>query len=261
MAIPLMAIGMGLNFANSLFGGFQLLRGLSQAKSNRRPEYNIPQEIGQNLNQAQLMAQQGLPMDVYNRNAGAIDRNMAFGLRSSADRRGGLQSLGALNQGANDAYSNLMAQDAQARMANLAQLYNMRNTMANYRDKAFEVNQMQPFQQKAAEAQGLQGAGLRNIMGGLQGAANVASSQAMYNAMNPNAMGGMGGAETMFAQGGGIPQMQQYGQQNAEFGGAPSPFQQGMNPYQMMMMNFNNGYSGIGSPNYVGTPQFFNQKF
>ncbi len=249
MAVPLMAIGMGLNFANSLFGGFQLLRGLSQAKKNQRPNYEIPQEIEQNLNQAQLFAQQGMPMEQYNRAASSIDRNQAFGLRSMSDRRGGLVGLAGLNQGANDAYNNLAMQDAQMRMQNLSQLYNARGTMATYRDKAFDINQMQPFQQRAAEAQALQGAGLRNIMGGLQGAGNVMSSQMMYNAMNPS-MGGGGAFNPMernMAQmgGNGYPEMLN--------------MQQAFNPYQAMMNNYGNNQ--IGNPNFVQMPQFFNQKY
>lgn len=248
MAVPLMALGLGMNLANSLFGGFQLLRGLSQAKRNQRPEYNIPQEIQQNLNQAQLYAQQGLPMDVYNRAAGNIDRNAAFGLRSLGDRRSGIAGVSALNQSTNDAYSNLAMQDAQARMNNLAQLYNARNTMAGYRDKAFDLNKMQPFIQRAQEAQALQGAGLQNIMKGLQGAGNTLSAQAYYNALNP-AMGGMANPmESMLQKqtnfGGG------YYQPNEMFMQMPSPFtgQQQFNPYQALMNNFGGGYKFPTNP-------------
>lgn len=233
MAIPLMALGLGMNLANSLFGGFQLLRGLSQAKRNQRPEYNIPQEIQQNLNQAQLYAQQGLPMDVYNRAAGNIDRNAAFGLRSLGDRRSGIAGVSALNQSTNDAYSNLAMQDAQARMNNLAQLYNARGTMAGYRDKAFEINQMQPFMQRAQEAQALQGAGLQNIMRGLQGAGNTLSAQAYYNALNP-AMGGMANP------------MESMLQKQNNFGGGFNQFSemsnQQFNPYQALINNFGAGF-------------------
>lgn len=238
MAAGLMALGMGINVANSLFGAFQLMRGLSQANRNKRPEYNIPQEIGQNLNQAQMLAQQGLPMEQYNRAMANIDRNAAFGLRGMSDRRGGLVGLADLNQTTNDAYNNLAMQDAQARMNNIAQLYNARSTMANYRDKAFEINQMQPYLQQAQAAQGMQGAGLQNIMGGLQGIGNMASSQAYYNALNPMG-GGMGnGMEAMMAK-------------NMMGGG------QQFNPYQTLMNNFSNpfgGYAGYNLAQQTGAP-------
>lgn len=244
--VPLMALGLGLNFANSLFGGFQLLRGLSQAKSNQRPNYDIPKEIGQNLNQAQLYAQQGLPMDVYNRATANIDRNAAFGLRSLGDRRSGIAGISALNQSTNDAYSNLAMQDAQARMNNLAQLYNARSTMAGYRDKAFELNKMQPYMQRAQEAQALQGAGLQNIMRGLQGAGNTLSAQAYNNALNP-AMNGGGMANPLE----GLLQKQNntgagYYQPNDMFMQMPSPMMyqpQQFNPYQAMISNYGGGYN------------------
>jgi len=261
--LPLMGLGLGLNFANSLFGTFQLLRGLSQANKNQRPQYNIPKEIQQNLNQANLFAQQGLPQDVYNRSAGAIDRNAAFGLRESANRRGGLQNIGALNQTANDAYANLGAADAQARMNNLAQLYNSRNTMAEYRDKAFNINEMQPYQQKAQAAQAMQGAGLQNIMSGLQGAGNSLSAQQYYNALNPTGGGGgMSGiqqaqmlAQNGFQGGGGSISDNMYN--NSLFSQQPSPYQQQPSPFSMLLNNFDNGYfNGMGNPNFVQQPQF-----
>jgi hypothetical protein len=228
MAAGLIAAGLGLNIAQSLFGGFQLLRGLSQAKKNRRPMQEMPEGIDQNVNQAALYAQQGLPQDVYNRNAGQIDRNMGFGLRQSGDRRGGLVGLGSLVQGANDSYSTLNAQDAQARMANLAQLYQARNQQAQYQDMLFKQNELKPFYEKAQEAQGLQGSGLQNIMGGMRGAGNMVSQQAMYNAYNPmetqmaGQMGGIGEQNNMMNMMQGV-----WGQ------GYLNPFDQNANAYKV----------------------------
>lgn len=180
----LTGIGLGIDAAKLLFGGFQFLRGLSQAKKNQQPMYNIPQNISDNLNMAKTYAQQGLPDAVYNRALGNIDRNQALGLRTMSDRRAGLAGLGGLTAATNDAYSNLAAEDAQARMNNLAQLYNQNQVMAQYKDKQWDFNEYQPFVRRAQEAQALQGAGIQNLFGSLQGASNTLGQQQYYNALS-----------------------------------------------------------------------------
>jgi len=133
----------------------------------------------------------------------------------------------------------------------------------------------------------MQGAGLQNIMSGLQGAGNTLSAQQYYNALTQNGgAGGMGGGVTdmqkyqRLAQnggaggmGGGVTDMQKYQRlaqngfqgggnvadnmyNNSMFSEQPSPFQQ-QTPFNMMLNNFGGGYyNGVGNPNFVQQPQF-----
>jgi len=86
---------------------------------------------------------------------------------------------------------NLLSADVQQRMQNIQTAQSMRQTMAQYRDKAFEINEMQPYEQKYAEAQSLIGAGMQNFMGGLQ---TVGQAKMLEDAA------GLGGESKSFGQ-------------------------------------------------------------
>lgn len=168
--LPLALIPIALQGAT---GVAQLIKGKKLAQENVRPGYDIPDEIRQNLSQAQMQALEGLPAEVKNQYMQNLQRSAQFGLSAMSSRKAGLAGLSSLVQNQNDAYSNLMAQDAQAQQANLQELMNQRSNMAAYQDKRFGLNQLDPYNQKAEAAQAMKGAGLQNIMGGLQSATDL----------------------------------------------------------------------------------------
>ena len=128
-----------------------------------RPEYEIPKEVMQNQNIAQNMAMQGLPAAQYNRAQANIDRNTAFGLRQSSSRRGGLVGLAGQEQAANDAYGNLDVADANARRQNMGTWMNQNQNVAQYQDKAWQLNKLEPWQMDMQAAAANQGAGIQNL--------------------------------------------------------------------------------------------------
>lgn len=178
MALPLALLPIA---AQGATGIAQLIKGRRLAQQNIRPDYEIPQEIRQNLSQAQMQALEGLPAEVKNQYLQNIQRSSQFALSSMGSRKAGLTGLSSLVQNQNDAYSNLMAQDAQAQQANLQELMNQRERMAQYQDRKFELNRLDPFKQKAEASQALKGAGLQNLMYGLQSATDLG----MAGATNP----------------------------------------------------------------------------
>lgn len=180
----------------------QFLKGQSIAKKNKRPDYNIPDEIKQNLSQAQMAALEGLPPEQKQQFIENTQRQQNFGLNALGDRKAGLTGLATLTQQGNDANKNLLSMDAAARQQNQQGLMDARTQMAGYKDKQFELNKLLPFQQTAEAAKGLQGSGLQNIMGGLGSAQNTFENQSLAKAYGrtqpgstpqlPGASGGTG---------------------------------------------------------------------
>lgn len=166
--------GAGAGAANMLSGIFSGIVGMGQRRkakkmlaSLQRPEYVIPNEIMQNQRMAQQAANEGLPSQQYNQAMQNIQRQQNRALTAAGSRRGALMALPGLQQQANDQLLNLDVKDAQARMANQQKLYGVNTLLANYRDKAFDLNKMQPYQQNYNYAQSLLGMGNQNLYGGI----------------------------------------------------------------------------------------------
>lgn len=152
--------------------------------AGEQPLYNIPQEILRNQKQAELNAQEGMPSQQYNNAMKSIQRSQTNALSGAMDRRSALMALPRLQQQANDAYGNLDSQDAQIRRRNQQTLYNVGNTTAQYRDKAWNTNELQPWQRKYNYGMQLLGAGNQNFTGGLEKILGGAGQVAFPNGVN-----------------------------------------------------------------------------
>lgn len=154
--------------ATAALGAGQLLYGMYDQKRNKRPEYKIPDEAYQNLNQAQQEALQGMPAAVQQQYINNLNQSSAYALSQAGSRRAGLTGVAALNQNQNQALQGLAAQNAQVQMQNRQQLYGMRNQLADYKGQAFQFNQVNPYYERTAQNQALMGAGMQNISQGFQ---------------------------------------------------------------------------------------------
>lgn len=188
--------GQGIaNAAGGLIGGITGLIQKGKAKrllkaAGEQPLYQIPQEILRNQKQAELNAQEGMPSQQYNNAMKNIQRSQTNALSGALDRRSALMALPRLQQQANDAYGNLDSQDAQMRRQNQQTLYNVGNTTAQYRDKQWNNNELQPWQRKYSYAQQLMGAGNQNFTSGLDKLVGGVG-QALYpNGINIKGTGG-----------------------------------------------------------------------
>lgn len=167
--------GPGQGIANAAGGLIGLGTGLFQKSKAKKllkaagdqPLYNIPQEVLRNQKQAELNAAEGMPSQQYNNAMKNIQTAQTNALSSSLDRRSALMALPRIQRAANNAYGNLDAQDAQMRRQNQQTLYNVGNTTAQYRDKQWNYNQLQPWQRKYNYGMQLLGAGNQNFMSGL----------------------------------------------------------------------------------------------
>ena len=170
--------------AQTGIGAAQYFSGRKMAKNNVRPDYQIPDTIKQNLSQAQMTALEGLPPAAKEQYINNLQRSANFGLSAMSSRKGGLAGLGALQQNQNDAYNNLLSQDAIAHQNNQAGLMNARTQYAGFQDKQFELNKLNTYLQKQQTAQGLQGAGIQNAFGGLNTLSNTALQSSILRNQN-----------------------------------------------------------------------------
>ena len=171
--MPALIIAGGAALVQAGIGVAQYSKGVKDAKNLTRPEYHIPPEIEKNMTEADLMSYYGMPdaqKAEYQQN---IQRTQQSAVRGITDRKGGLGTIVAAQQQTQDAYTRMLSMDVQQRMQNIGRAQQMRATMAQYRDKAFQINEMDPYEQKYDEAQAMMGAGMQNIMGGLQTGASV----------------------------------------------------------------------------------------
>lgn len=157
----------------------QNIKGKKIQRATVRPTYVIPDEIKANLKQAEQEAAYGLDAASKQIATQGIDRGTAAALYGANSRRAGLAGMGGVVQANNDAFSNLAAMDEMERQRKKSALSDARNTMAGYKDKAWQVNQFDPYQLKVDESQALIGAGLQNIGGALNTVGSVGMTMEM----------------------------------------------------------------------------------
>ena len=148
-----------------------------------RPQYQIPGEIGKNQTLAQQQYLQGVPEATKAAEREQINQGAAGALSQSSSRGGGLSGIAGLNQQQNQGYAGMAVQDAQARQAGLGTLMGANQTMADYRDQAFQMNTLNPYYEhiKARESR-------NNAL-----AQGVTDSSAIY--ASGGGKGGMGGGK------------------------------------------------------------------
>lgn len=166
----------------------QTIRSKNILKNLQRPVYEIPKEATEALNTARTLASTNqLPNQVQAEQA--IDQSTANALYNiNQNATSGTEALAALT----GVYGNDMAAKNQlsGNAANFAQsqnqnLMNQLNQYASYRDKAFDYNKNQPYQQAAMAAQALGGAGMQNTFNALKDASGIALMAGLGQNKNP----------------------------------------------------------------------------
>lgn len=189
MPLPLLALAAAApSVIKGISGLFQIGKGNRLAKNNPRPIYNIPEEYQKNVAIAEQMGQVGLPQAQYNNSLNNINRNTAgalTGLSRSANSSAGLASL---LRASNDASMNLDAQDASARLQNQRFAFGQRGALAQQKLAKQQWDSIGKYQEQAAAAQGLQGAGRQNAFGALSDLSQLGQS-----ALGAEMFSGMGG--------------------------------------------------------------------
>jgi hypothetical protein len=178
--MPLL-IAAGIGAASSAFGAYQ---GYKQKKEGEKalagltaPTYEIPEEIKQNLSDAEAMEVEGLTASEKKAFVQNIERSQQSALKAQADRKGGLLGIQGSMQAESDAYSNLTSMDASARkqseLEKQARVSQARQAMASAKDRELAFREGR-YQEDLASGQAMVGAGQQNIMQGIQGIGSAA---------------------------------------------------------------------------------------
>ena len=169
-------IGILSGLASTIVGGIKSKRAkkdIEDLQSNR-PKYEIPDEYLTNLSQAERMALQGLPEEQKRAYIQQQERNQANMLRAVSQGGNASRNIASIQQQNQDSYTNLLAMDSQQRMNNMQNLMNQRTSLAQEKEKQWNINKYQPYVQNynqlssdVAGAQSLTQSGLNSLMGGV----------------------------------------------------------------------------------------------
>jgi hypothetical protein len=191
--------------AAGVIGGSAIIKGvegISQnakasgiEKQNPYPTEGVQQEYFQNVNQAQQMAQQGIPAAAYNNQLNQINQNQAGALSTLGRSANPGANLASIVRQGDQATNNLNAQDAVARNRNMLQLLQERQQLAQQKDKAWDWNYQQRYLGNLAKSQALRQSANANINGALSDVSSGAVSLAALGAFDGSGGGGGGAGQ------------------------------------------------------------------
>lgn len=181
-------IGTGIGLYEALHGGKMYRKGLDMYQNTPFPDYTIPQEISSNQDLATRMAMTGMPSAQYAAALNNIGSSEA-GAYSALRKRGDVGDINAIQSSSDAAKLNLDATSANMRRENIGQMMSANQAMAQYRDKAYQVNKLQRYLMRMGMASSLMGYGNQNVNQGL----NTIGSGLMSASEGMMGQGGMGG--------------------------------------------------------------------
>ncbi len=213
--------GAALGAGQLAYGAAQKRKAQRAAAANVMPKYNIAPEEAQMLRQEESMAGQG--MSDASREALRANTDRSQGQSIDAILRGGgnPNAISALANNTQTQLNQMAVYDDQARLQNLARLQAARARMSANRDKQYQINDYQPWANKA-----------QAITQQLAGAQNM-----MTSGLNTASMGILNGIGNL---GNKAPQRQYYTPQEAS----------------MQPMNTDMGAQNAYQPGYTNIPSY-----
>lgn len=155
---------------------------------NRRPTYNIPKEIYDNVATAtgayNAASMYGMPGQgrIQNNIAGSQASSNQAIMQSQQSPAAMLAGLSSVNQNTSNAMANLGADAARFRQSNMDNtrlgMLSAKQALAAYKDREFEINKMKPFQDAMFAQGALRGASQQNLYGAVSSLANTAGQYA-----------------------------------------------------------------------------------
>lgn len=172
---PLAALGAIPAIYQGIQGFNQIKQGKELLANNKRPTYEIPDEVKAALTLSKSayadprLAGQGQAQN-------QIDATVANTLQQARDFGNPMQALSSIQSNANAATNNLNVEAAKQQERDRAGLQDMLGTMAKYQDQAFQMNKFAPYEQKYQEGRQQVGAGQQNVYGALDKISSVGLS-------------------------------------------------------------------------------------
>jgi hypothetical protein len=188
MAIPL-ALQLLVAALPSVVKGVQGISQSSKAKKMEkglvRPTYKTPEMINEAIAGARMRAQgTQLPGQKYteDRLAGATAAGQRAILEAGTGSAGAINAISGLYGNQMNKELSLAEAGAQNQQRNIANLQQMLLQGAGYKDKEFQLNEYDPYKQKAATISALRGAGIQNKAGALSDLSTIGLQMMKLNA-------------------------------------------------------------------------------
>lgn len=167
-------------------GGAQLIGGGISALTQKRTPYEIPEEVERNLAMSSLRMRSDMPGYAKAKDdIGTVTSNQIAAAQSSGDALAALPSIQAQ---ASKALLNLQQSSAEYKDRQFKNYQDALSTKAAYKDKAFQYNVAGPEADRFSESRDIFGAGLTNVMSGLDsyGIASTITGNNNFFAKNDN---------------------------------------------------------------------------
>jgi hypothetical protein len=181
-----LTIGLAIGGVKALAGGIQAL---TAGKKQAEPKYEIPKEVFQATDIARQMAQTGMPEASRMQASQAALQSAVLLGRGAQDRRSGLAMAGNIQAGLDRTNLAIAAQDASMRQQNQMNYQRALLNQAGEQKLKFQTEHsswMNREQQRRARI----GAGLQNVMGGLDLAGSMAAMGALSGGGKTSPFGG-----------------------------------------------------------------------
>lgn len=157
-------------------GAYQFIKGDKMEKRlGELKEYEIPEEIYTNMSLADQIAFEGMPEEQRMQMLRDIRRSRAAAISRAGSLNASMSGLAAAQIAEGDALAQINTQDALMRLQGRKGQMKARQVMAEYKDQKYaeyKENWMRQWQ----TAQALKGAGLQNVVGGIDMTSSSAGS-------------------------------------------------------------------------------------
>jgi hypothetical protein len=170
-------------------GLYQMYRGNKLAKEAEamRQDYKTPQVIKDSLTNAQTRALEGMPAEMKAEYIQSLQNSTQSGINTLSDRKAAISGVESLLRNEQESLTNLASQDASMKLGAEANLQGVQQNVAEYMDKEFGINFLQPYKAKLAAAEGMKGAGMQNTYGVLGSAASMSQdNQTLQDILGQN---------------------------------------------------------------------------
>ena len=158
-------LGMIATGAQTALGIGQTIAGLVKKKPEI-PEYDIPQEVYDNMTDAEYWALEGMPAASKEKFIQESKRTGATALSRSADRKGGLGLVSSIAQQERDDSTQMLSMDAEARMGNLDRLFRARD-VATQQEGIKQEWDKEKVMAEREDVNELIGSGVTNVFGAM----------------------------------------------------------------------------------------------
>lgn len=184
MPLPLAAvaaISAAPALAQGITGFVQSKRAKNILRNLQRPTYEIPNSATEALNTARVLASTNqLPNQVQaeqsiNQSAANANYNITQNATSGTEALAAMIGVAGGQMSAMNELSGMGANFANQQNQNLI---NSLNRYATYEDKAFQLNEFEPYMMKLQEGQGLAAAGMQNKFNALNNLAGIGANMA-----------------------------------------------------------------------------------